>query len=186
MGAPSLTLYVQGQGSVSADGLNTFCQTCNTADELRGFIGGPGSQVYLRGLTNPGQGGQGMFWWNPAATASDDGVNIIAPTGAGTTGRWQRLPNQVTGTFTDLSAGVGTSSALVVAADPFRQALFVHNPSLTAYIGLRFAANATLHGLGSISLGPNAYLLFDFAVMTNALYAISDTPGAPLTIWAIV
>ena len=49
MSAPALTQYVQGQGAVSADGLNTFLQTCDTIAQLRSFIGTAGIQVYVRG-----------------------------------------------------------------------------------------------------------------------------------------
>jgi len=94
MAAPALQQYQQGQGSVSADNLNTFEQTCDTVAQLRGFTGAAGMQVYLRGLAAPDDGGQGPFYWNATSTTTDDGVNVIAPGGASATtaGRWIRMP----------------------------------------------------------------------------------------------
>ena len=44
--------------------------------------------VYLQGYTTPGDGGEGMFWYNPADTTSpDNGGTIIVGTGGA---RWYR------------------------------------------------------------------------------------------------
>jgi hypothetical protein len=92
MSAPQLTAYVQGQGSVSADQLDTFEQTCDTVAELRGLTGVPGLQVFVRGYNTPGDGGQGPFYWNPTSTAADNnGASVIQPTGSLGAGRWIRL-----------------------------------------------------------------------------------------------
>ena len=90
MTAPQLTVQIQGQGVVSADQLNTYEQTCDNVPELRAFVGAPGVQTFIRGLSTPGDGGAGPFWWNPSGTGPDDGVNIIVPPGA-ITGCWVRL-----------------------------------------------------------------------------------------------
>lgn len=89
MTAPALSQYVQGEGSVDADGLNTFEQTCDVVAELREFIGTAGMQVFLRGLEAAGDGGAGVFYWVVDGTGSDDGVNVIVPNGAD--GLWLRL-----------------------------------------------------------------------------------------------
>src|SRR5664279_1988228 len=91
MSAPQLTQYVQGQGSVSADGLNSFEQTCDTYAQLAAFTGLPGMQVYMRGITAPNDGGQGAFFWSYTSTATDDGgVTAISPLGSVAAGRWLR------------------------------------------------------------------------------------------------
>lgn len=90
MPAPALTRYVQGQGSVSADNLNTFVQSCDTISQLRSFIGVPGIQVYVRGFTVPGDGGQGDFWWDANGTGPDNGIDVVVPTGTAS-GAWVRL-----------------------------------------------------------------------------------------------
>jgi hypothetical protein len=91
MAPPSLTLFIQGQGVASADNLNTFPQSCDTAAQLRAFIGGYTICVYLRGFTTPGDGGGGMFYWNSTSTAADNGTTVFAPAGV-STGRWIRVP----------------------------------------------------------------------------------------------
>jgi len=92
MAAPALSAYVQGQAAVTADNLNSFEQTCNTVADLRAFVGLPGIQVYSRGLNSVGDGYGCPYYWSAASSAADDGINVIAPAGAGTTGRWLRLP----------------------------------------------------------------------------------------------
>ena len=88
---PANTTYPQGQGSVSGDNLNTFVQTCQTASQLRGFIGLAGMVVLLDGITAPGDGFGGLFQWVAGATAPDDNSTIIEPNGV-TSGRWILCP----------------------------------------------------------------------------------------------
>lgn len=90
MTAPSLTAFIQGQGACSADNLNTFEQTCDVVAQIREFIGLPGIQVYVRGISAPDDGGQGFFYWQATVTETDDGKNYIIPPGAGG-GGWVRI-----------------------------------------------------------------------------------------------
>lgn len=90
MAAPSLTVQINGQGTVSGDQLNTYEQTCDNVVQLRAFVGVPGMQVYIRGYTAVNDGGQGPFYWNPTATGPDDSTNVIVPTGI-SMGAWIRL-----------------------------------------------------------------------------------------------
>ena len=90
MSAPQLTVFVQGQGVVGADELNTLLQGCDTLDQLQQFIGTPGLQVYLRGNSAPGDGGQGFFYWDAAASGPGNNTTIVTPNGAAT-GAWVRL-----------------------------------------------------------------------------------------------
>lgn len=91
MAAPTLKQYSAGQGSVTADNLNTFEQTTTTAASLRNFIGVSGMQVFARGTTAVGDGGAGPFYWNGnLINPVDDGINTIVPSGS-TTGAWIRL-----------------------------------------------------------------------------------------------
>jgi hypothetical protein len=108
MTAPQLTQYIQGQGSVSADGLNTFMQTTNIVPDLRSFVGVTGIQVTCRGQATVNDGGGGSFYWNALGTGPDDGVNTIVPFGAAT-GVWTRLVGAgAVITPTVLLGGVGT------------------------------------------------------------------------------
>jgi len=90
MSAPQLAAQIQGQGTVSADNLNTFLQGAQMASQLRDFTGLPGMTVFLQGITVPNDGFGGFFWWNPAGTHSDDNLNYIVPEGTGT-GEWVRV-----------------------------------------------------------------------------------------------
>lgn len=90
MSAPELTVKLQGQGVVSADEFNSYEMTCDTAVQLRQFVGVTGIQVYIRGLAAPGDGGCGPFYWDGSSSGPDDGVNIIVPTAAAI-GAWIRL-----------------------------------------------------------------------------------------------
>lgn len=111
MSAPSLAAQIQGQASVSADNLNTYEQTCDSFSQLRAFIGLPGIQVFARGIVVPSDGGQGVFYWNASATATDDNLNVIVPTGSAT-GAWIRIPL----TFNTNSAIIYSSAYSTLAA----------------------------------------------------------------------
>ncbi len=91
MTAPQLTRYIQGITPVAADGLNTFLQGCDTAAQLRAFIGTTGMNTFIRGIATAGDGGQGFFRWDSSATGPDDNNDVIIPTGA-SGGGWIRIP----------------------------------------------------------------------------------------------
>lgn len=115
MTAPVLGTYTNGVAAVTGDQFNTFCQTCNNVNDLRGFIGVTGVQVFMRGYTSVADGGQGEFYWNASSTATDDGgVTTIAPSGA-TTGRWIRIPLAANPLITPLIiGGVNSNSSLTL------------------------------------------------------------------------
>jgi len=106
MAAPALNVYLNGPVAVTADNFNTFMQTCNTANDLRAFIGTIGQTVQTRGLSavNDGQGGN--FYWNGSSNAPDDNLNVIRPAAA-SVGAWIRLVldiNEVIGVVTNYAA----------------------------------------------------------------------------------
>lgn len=109
MSAPQLTVQINGGPGVSGDQLNTYGQTCDTAAQLRNFIGVPGIQVYMRGQSAVGDGYQGVFWWNYSASSpvDDNGITTIVPNGAGT-GCWSRIYD-VNNTYTYLVPITGFS-----------------------------------------------------------------------------
>lgn len=92
MNAPVNFVSIQGLGSVGADNLNTLLQWCSNVAQAREFIALPGMILVVEGTTTPNDGGQGFFYWNANATASDDnGVSTIVPLGAGASGAWTRF-----------------------------------------------------------------------------------------------
>lgn len=104
MTAPILNVAIQGQGTISADNLNTFTQTAQMTSQLRNFTGIPGMVVFLQGIAFPNDGGGGFFYWNPSGTEPDDNFNFIVPNGD-STGEWERLtisPSTGAGSFTTL------------------------------------------------------------------------------------
>lgn len=106
MSAPALNAAIQGQGTVSADNLNTYVQTAEMSSQLRAFTGLPGMVVQLQGIALANDGLGGFFYWNPSGTEPDDNFNYIVPTGTGT-GEWERL------TFTQL-IGPGDFTTITV------------------------------------------------------------------------
>jgi len=82
MSAPALTQFQQGITILSADALNTMVQACDTFAELRGFVGTAGMQVYARGQAAPGDGFQGMFYWNANLVGTDNNYSTIVPSGS--------------------------------------------------------------------------------------------------------
>lgn len=112
MTAPSLAAQIQGQGVVSADNLNTYEQTCDSVQQLRAFVGLPGIQVAIRGISAVNDGGAGVFYWDTSATGPDNGVNVIVPTGAAK-GAWIRL--LISGFGTNTVYGFQTTTGLLGA-----------------------------------------------------------------------
>ncbi len=153
MTAPALQVQIQGQTVVSADNLNSYELTCDNVSQLRGFIGTAGVQVYMRGFTSPGDGGQGVFYWNTAGTGPDDGgVTNIVPNGINV-GCWTRIPSiKLSPSTVNNAAGVALTSANVCNGVLNRMganAVTDTFPSASSII-------STLNGFGITSL---AYLL---------------------------
>ena len=67
----------QGVGVISADAANTYVQTCDTAADLRAFVGLPGMQVDLQGVSTPNDGQGGAFLWSAAATGDKPSCTFI-------------------------------------------------------------------------------------------------------------
>lgn len=90
MVAPAPAVSVQGQGAVSADLLNTFVQTVTNFAQLRTFTGLTNMLAAVQGGASPGDGLGGLFWYNAASTATDNGASVIVPSGA-VQGAWLKL-----------------------------------------------------------------------------------------------
>lgn len=103
---PALAVQQNGLGVVNNDNMNTWVQGGCLLANLQQFVGLTLMTVYLVGLAAPGDGGQGMFYWNATWTGTPDNVNSIQPF-AVTVGAWLRLPN---------ATGVGTIAARYATA----------------------------------------------------------------------
>src|ERR1017187_1759147 len=77
--------YLMTQGSVSMDAVRVMT-------DLRAFAipSQDGFPVLLLGCYLAGDYGGGLFVWDQASTASDNGGTIIKPASAPSTGRWRR------------------------------------------------------------------------------------------------
>lgn len=95
MTIPALAIYQSGPVAVTGDNLNTFVQTAETASQLRTITGLSGMAMLLQGIEAPGDGLGGFFYWNGAATASDDNSDVLVPN-AMVAGAWMRLVMKVT------------------------------------------------------------------------------------------
>lgn len=86
---PALTVQQPGVGVVTADNLNSFVQGGALLANLQSFSGAPGMCVYMIGYTALGDGGQGMWTWNPTLNSGNNTTTIL-PFGS-LLGGWQRL-----------------------------------------------------------------------------------------------
>ena len=147
MAAPTLSTFIQGQGSVNADMLNTFQQSCDNYAQLRAFTGIAGLQVYARGTTAAGDGGQGTFYWNATSTATDNNSTVIVPTGA-VLGAWILLPASV-------NAPAGTLTGTTLAANVVNSSLINQTANYaTASVTLAKLDNTGLSGYVLTAEGP--------------------------------
>lgn len=132
MTVPALTVYVQGQGVVSGDQLNTFLQAGAVASQLRTITGLPGMTVMLAGISTVDDGFGGFFFWNASGNEPDDNYNYITPQGT-FLGQWTRLalPVSVTNaTFNTLNVNqLATFAADVVIEGFLTQSI---SPNLSA------------------------------------------------------
>lgn len=115
MSPPLPSVFVQGQGSVSADNLNTFIQNCQNVAQARTFPGVAGMQMYLMGFVSPGDGGAGVFWWNANAInpSDDNGLTTIVPSGVAQ-GCWSRQIGGVQWLFGATPNVVGASATTYI------------------------------------------------------------------------
>ena len=90
MSAPANAVQYSGQGAVGADTYNTYVQWTANIAGLRTFTALSGMVVWCCGTNTSGDGGQGMYWFNSASTASDNGTTVIVPTGA-VSGAWLKF-----------------------------------------------------------------------------------------------
>jgi hypothetical protein len=90
MSLPALAVYSDGGAPVTGDNLNTFVQTAQTAAQLRNLSGQSGMAVMLQGITQPSDGGGGLFFWDALATDPDDNFSTIVAWGT-YPGAWVRV-----------------------------------------------------------------------------------------------
>lgn len=141
MTAPTPQQFIQGQGTVSADNLNTFVQTVTNIVQLRLLIGLPGMQILLEGFVTPGDGGAGPFYWNVTSIGPDNGTSVIVPQ-SGVPGAWIRLVISQTsivtlGSVANLQALDGGAAIPVVYVEGYAtindggEGVFVYQPTDT-------------------------------------------------------
>ena len=123
MTAPLLVAQIQGQGTVSADNLNTYIQNCTNIEQLRLFIGLPGMCVFIDGTVAPGDGGAGPFYWNTTSIGPDNNSTVIVPQ-PGVAGAWVRLAISETSpvnisTIANLQAFEGGAGSAVVFVEGY-------------------------------------------------------------------
>ena len=172
MTAPQPTAFIQGQGTVSADNLNTFVQTVTNVPQLRTVIGLPGMQIILEGYTTQGDGGGGVFYWNVTSTGPDNGTTVIVPQ-PGVAGAWIRNTSStlplVVGTATQFTPPWGFSPSIPVGF---------------TYLGY----TDTVTGGGTAlqpSLEPMSWISRTWNITTNLSYDFTGAPGASAPLFYI-
>ena len=197
-----LSKQVQGLGTVPADALNTYVQSCDTRAQLKAFTGQTGLQVYMRGYTAPNDGGQGNFFWSASATGPGDDTSVIVPYGV-TRGAWIRSPAPasviVVGTST-ISGGVPNgvlytsavdntvASTSGLTFDPTNRVLHVGGIVSTTTGALTDAPtihwDVSVAQIASVTLGGNRVLAFPTSAIagTFVLYVTQPATGGPRTL----
>ncbi len=84
-----LTAWNAGIGVYDADWANGVVLGGALLANLQSFSGVPGMCVYMIGYSAIGDGGQGMWTWNPTLTAGNNTTTIL-PNGS-VLGGWTRL-----------------------------------------------------------------------------------------------
>ena len=111
---PSNAVSNNGIGVVGDALLNTFIQTDQTATQLRAFVGRSGMAVVLQGITAPGDGGGGVFYWN-AGSYTDNNSTVIVPPAAAGQGAWLLVTIAgPSGAYLPLSGGTLTGPLIMI------------------------------------------------------------------------
>jgi hypothetical protein len=175
--APALAIQQNGLLQVSGDNYNTYAQTCNIVTDLRGFIGVSGVQVYMRGTSAIGDGGQGWFYWNASGVAPDDGgITTIVPNGAAT-GEWTRLPDTTAITLYNTITPQGrltlVSGTPVQIADQVNKTAIFYTPYIGSMLPILSGTNFIAGNFSELTLTLNtsAHLsgnLYDIFAFLNA------------------
>lgn len=120
-----------------------------SVEQLRGQAGDPGDQALLAGYSveRPGIGG-GLFVWDAASTAADNGGTVIAPTGS-EQGRWLRQGARVT--IEDFGAYQGqplaeSTAAINAAIDAMAGRPLVIPVGRYRYVGANLSESISLVG----------------------------------------
>lgn len=85
---PSNAVQANGSGVITDAELNSFVQTCQTAPQLRAFVGITGMAVMLQGIVAPGDGGGGLYYWSVGTSYTDNNGTVIVPPAAAGQGAW--------------------------------------------------------------------------------------------------
>jgi Chaperone of endosialidase len=110
-GPPVNAVSSNGVGVVPDSLLNAFAQTDATAAQLRGFVGISGMAVALQGITAPGDGNAGIFYWS-TGNFTDDNLNTIVPYAAAGQGAWLRCGQSFSSLIVDGDPSIPVPTSL--------------------------------------------------------------------------
>jgi hypothetical protein len=102
------TVTQDGVGVISAGQLNAYTFSCYNTGVLRSIVGQTGMTAYLQGTNVPGDGGQGLFYWNYSSVAPDNGTTIIVPSGV-VYGAWIMVAQVMVGNLISTTLAASTS-----------------------------------------------------------------------------
>jgi len=179
MSAPQLTPYQQGLGSVNADGLNTFEQTCNVFNDMRAVVGVTGMQVWARGGVTINDGLQGPFYWNGTlVNPVDDNANTIVPTGSAQ-GAWVRNP------VTAQIAGFTSTGTALLPNNDASESIGSANKRLATVNSVQYLLYGSASGVitlqGQSAAGTFTLTLPNTAPPGGTSYLQGNGPSSPLS-----
>ncbi|MGL4967012.1 MAG: glycosyl hydrolase family 28-related protein [Inquilinus sp.] len=88
-GAVLTSLYERAKGSPQFE---DFGRVQKNIADLRSVVGpADRAQILVQGYWSSGGPGGGVFWWDAASVAADNGGTIFLPTGHSGAGRWKRI-----------------------------------------------------------------------------------------------
>lgn len=109
--APYLTAIANPATGFGADLVANAVRSYDIFSSLRAanipnLAAGQTLVVDVQGGSAVGDNLAGIFYWSASSTATDDSLNVIKPTAAGSTGRYLRQSGLVNGTFTATLTGM--------------------------------------------------------------------------------
>ncbi len=118
LGAAALSACAEPAVMATQSALSTAgsLQWCDTMADLKALAGSSYQTVMLAGYWANGDGGGGLFIWDPASTLADDGGTVIQPALATGAGRWLRLV--ANSTYNVKWFGAPGSGGVAVGASP--------------------------------------------------------------------
>ena len=152
---PANVVSFNGVGVVSDSQLNANVQGSQNVNQLRSFVGLSGMSVMIQGTAAPGDGGVGLFYWNPG-NYTDDGVNVIVPYAAAGQGAWLR------------SIPTSSGSTSIIVSDGSTEVMNVGTINFVGAVVSGTSVVATITVPSASTITPAQFLALDLSTMPTS------------------